>query len=208
MHCGNCSHENTTDAKLCSECGAALATLCPSCDAEQSPGSRFCNQCGTQLPGGAASGEHTTPDPTAVRKNVTALFGYLVGSTSFGEQVDAEATRAVMADYSEMLRSTIEDHAGTVVKFMGDGVMAVFGIPEVAEDDALRAVAAAAELQHRFRSFAEDVRNRRGVELGLRVGVSRRHWTSRATATRPPRSLRSTARCESQSSQLAATTCS
>ena len=119
MDCGNCSHENETSAKFCSECGAPLALRCVSCDAVQPAGSKFCNQCGTPVGKATASTEAaTTPESTAVRKNVTALFGDLVGSTSFGEQVDPEATRAVMAEYFELLRSTIEDHAGTVAKFM------------------------------------------------------------------------------------------
>ena len=108
----------------------------------------------------------------AVRKSVTALFGDLVGSTSFGEQVDPEAVRAALAPYFDILRSTIEHHAGAVVKFTGDGIMAIFGLPEVAEDDALRAVAAGLEIQRRFRAFAESVRDRHGVELGMRVGIN------------------------------------
>ena len=84
----------------------------------------------------------------------------------------AEAARAALAPYFEILRSTIKDHAGTVVKFTGDGVLAIFGVPEVAEDDALRAVAAGLELQQRFRAFADSVRDQHGVELGMRVGIN------------------------------------
>lgn len=171
MHCSDCSHENAPKAKFCSECGGAMALRCTSCDAVQPSDSKFCNQCGTRFIVGAAA-ERPVSESTAVRKNVTALFGDLVGSTSFGEQVDAETARTVMADYFELVRSAIENHAGTVVKFMGDGVMAVFGIPEVAEDDAVRAVTAGLELQQRFRAFADDVRRQRGVELGLRIGVN------------------------------------
>ncbi len=103
---------------------------------------------------------------------MTALFADLVGSTSFAERVDPEAVRSSLAPYFAMLQSTIDDHAGSVVKFLGDGVLALFGVPEVAEDDALRAVAAGVELQRRFRSFADDIRERHGVELGLRVGIN------------------------------------
>lgn len=177
MDCGSCRRHNEPGAKFCSECGAPLATRCRSCSAEQPADAKFCNQCGSSI-GPAASATETSPTRTlppgqvAVRKNVTALFGDLVGSTSFGEQVDPEAARAVMAGYFAMLRSTIEGHAGSVAKFTGDGVMAVFGIPEVAEDDALRAVAAGLELQRRFRGFADSVREQHGIELGLRVGVN------------------------------------
>jgi class 3 adenylate cyclase/ketosteroid isomerase-like protein/tetratricopeptide (TPR) repeat protein len=103
---------------------------------------------------------------------VTAVFADLVGSTAFAERLDPEAVRAGLAPYFGLLQSTIDGHAGTVVKFLGDGMFALFGVPEVAEDDALRAVTAAVELQRRFRSFADEIRDRHGVELGLRVGVN------------------------------------
>ena len=74
----------------------------------------------------------------AVRKTVTVLLVDLGGSTSFGERTDAELARTVMAEYHVVLQQVIDDHAGTVAKFMGDGMMATFGIPEVAEDDAAR----------------------------------------------------------------------
>ena len=175
MGCGSCGHGNEANAKFCGECGALLMARCGSCEAEQPPGAKFCNQCGSPISATSA------PEPAAaqlalvtnaVRKNVTALFGDLVGSTAFGERVDPEAARSSLAPYFEILRSTIEDHAGTVIKFTGDGVMAIFGLPEVAEDDALRAVAAGLELQRRFRGFAESVRDQHGVELGLRVGIN------------------------------------
>lgn len=176
MECGICRHDNETDSKFCAECGALLAPCCPSCEAEQPAGAKFCNQCGSSMVAGVApvpGAAPPAPTPTtAVRKSVTALFGDLVGSTSFGEQVDPEAARAALAPYFEILRSTIEDHAGTVAKFTGDGIMAIFGIPEVAEDDALRAVAAGLEIQRRFRAFAESVRDRHGVVLGMRVGIN------------------------------------
>ena len=175
MTCGTCRHDNELNAKFCSECGAALALCCSECGAEQLAGSKFCNQCGSSLTGTTAAPPPPTaslPADSAVRKQVTALFADLVGATSFGERVDPEAARAALSSYFEILRSAIEDHAGTVVKFTGDGVMAMFGVPEVAEDDALRAVAAGRELQQRFLAFAERVREQHGVELGLRVGIN------------------------------------
>jgi class 3 adenylate cyclase len=171
MECGTCHHDNETDAKFCGECGAPLAARCPACDARQPPGSKFCNQCGTPMPGAPAPAASAPAMPSAVRKQVTALFADLVGSTAFGERVDPEAARAALAPYFEIIRATVEGNAGTVVKFTGDGVMAIFGIPEVAEYDAERAVAAALELQRRFRGYAESVRDRHALELGLLVGI-------------------------------------
>jgi class 3 adenylate cyclase/tetratricopeptide (TPR) repeat protein len=111
------------------------------------------------------------PD-TAVRKTVTVLFADLGGSTSFGERTDAELARVVMARYHATLQEVIDAHGGTVAKFMGDGMMATFGIPEIAEDDAVRAVQAGAELQQRFSAFATEVADRHGEILTLRVGIN------------------------------------
>ena len=110
-------------------------------------------------------------EPTAVRKTVTVLFADLGGSTSFGERTDAELAREVMARYHAILQEVIDAHGGTVAKFMGDGMMATFGIPEIAEDDA-RAVRAGAELQQRFFAFATEVADRHGEILTLRVGIN------------------------------------
>lgn len=171
MQCGACGHDNNSEAKFCAECGTPLAASCASCGAEQPPDAKFCIQCGTAVRALTTTG---SPDiaPGAVRKQVSALFADLIGSTSFGEQVDPEAARAALAPYFDILKSTIEDHAGTVAKFTGDGVMAPFGVPEIAEDDALRAVNSGLELQRRFVAFAEQVREQHGIELGMRVGVN------------------------------------
>ncbi len=171
MICGTCRHANQPTAKFCSECGTALALGCPSCGKVAAPAAKFCDACGASLSASPAASAAAV-GPGATRKLVTALFADLAGSTSFAERVDDEAVRSTLAGYFTMLRSTIEDHAGSVVKFLGDGMLALFGVPEVAEDDALRAVAAGVELQRRFRSFAIEVRERHGVDLGLRVGIN------------------------------------
>ncbi len=112
---------------------------CPSCGSENTDGARFCSSCGASL----AAPERTRES----RKVVTILFCDLVGSTALGESTDPEALRARMRRYFEDLRAIIERHGGTVEKFVGDAVMAVFGIPVAHEDDALRAVRAASEMR-------------------------------------------------------------
>ncbi|MEM7285308.1 MAG: AAA family ATPase [Actinomycetota bacterium] len=113
-----------------------------------------------------------TPESVAVRKTVTALFCDLVGSTAFGEKVDPEAARESMNRYFAMARTAIEDNGGTVAKFVGDGVMALWGVPEVAEDDAAQAVRAGLDLQEAFTGIRDYIRDRHGVALGLRVGIN------------------------------------
>jgi class 3 adenylate cyclase/tetratricopeptide (TPR) repeat protein len=132
--------------------------------------------CGTALTGGAPATASATAAPAAapaaVRKTVTVLFADLGGSTGFGERKDAEIARQVLARYHALLQETIDAHGGTVAKFMGDGMMATWGIPEISEDDARRAVAAGADLQVRFEKLARDIEDRHGELLSLRVGIN------------------------------------
>jgi class 3 adenylate cyclase/tetratricopeptide (TPR) repeat protein len=107
-----------------------------------------------------------------VRKSVTVLFADVTGSTALGEQLDPESLRRVMARYFEVARSCLERHGGTVEKFIGDAVMAVFGVPTVHEDDALRAVRAAAELRGDLASLNDELERDYGVSLELRTGVN------------------------------------
>ena len=113
--------------------------VCPSCGRENPDEFAFCGHCGAALAAASAARE--------VRKTVTVLFADVVDSTSLGESRDPERVRAQMGRWFEQARQTIEGHGGTVEKFAGDAVMAVFGVPVVHEDDALRAVRSAEELR-------------------------------------------------------------
>jgi class 3 adenylate cyclase/tetratricopeptide (TPR) repeat protein len=107
-----------------------------------------------------------------VRKTVTVLFADVTGSTALGERLDPESLRRVMARYFEVARTCLERHGGTVEKFIGDAVMAVFGVPTVHEDDALRALRAAAELRDSLASVNEELERDYRVSLLLRTGVN------------------------------------
>lgn len=173
MTCTGCGGQNRNDARFCASCGAPLANTCGSCGRELAVDARFCDGCGTAV--AAAEGPRTQPSASvddAVRKVVTVLFCDVVGSTAFAERVDAEAAREVMAVYHAASREAIEAHGGTVAKFIGDGVMATFGLPEVADDDAERAVVAGLELQRRFAPIRDRVAEQHRVDLALRVGVN------------------------------------
>ena len=106
------------------------------------------------------------------RKTVTIVFADVTGSTALGEQTDPEAMRRIMERYFEEMRSVLEKHGGTVEKFIGDAVMAVFGIPQVHEDDALRAVRAAAEMRERLATLNEEFERQRGIAIAVRTGVN------------------------------------
>ena len=106
------------------------------------------------------------------RRVVTILFSDLKGSTSLGEQLDSESLREVMSRYFDVMRDVIEGHGGTVEKFIGDAVMAVFGLPTVNEDDALRAVQAAGEMRTALRTLNVELQDHWGVTLANRTGVN------------------------------------
>jgi class 3 adenylate cyclase len=106
------------------------------------------------------------------RRTVTLLFTDVTGSTAMGEQLDPEAYRGVMGRYFAVARSAVERHGGTVEKFVGDAVLAVFGIPQVREDDALRAVRAASELNEAVVVLSERLLAELGVRLAIRTGVN------------------------------------
>jgi class 3 adenylate cyclase/tetratricopeptide (TPR) repeat protein len=113
-----------------------------------------------------------TDHPGEVRKTVTVLFCDVTGSTSLGEQLDPESLRSLMSRFFEDMRVVLERHGGTVEKFIGDAVMAVFGIPAVHEDDALRAVRAAAEMRDALASLNKELERDRGVTIESRIGVN------------------------------------
>jgi class 3 adenylate cyclase len=106
------------------------------------------------------------------RKTVTIVFADVTGSTALGERLDPESLRHVMQRYFEEMRVVLEHHGGTVEKFIGDAVMAVFGVPQVHEDDALRAVRAAEEMRDRLGTLNEDLERDWGVRLEIRTGVN------------------------------------
>ena len=107
-----------------------------------------------------------------VRKTVTVLFCDITGSTSLGEQLDPESLRSLMSRFFEEMQAVLERHGGTVEKYIGDAVMAVFGIPAVHEDDALRAVRAAAEMRDALASLNKELERDRGVTIASRIGVN------------------------------------
>jgi class 3 adenylate cyclase/tetratricopeptide (TPR) repeat protein len=137
--------------------------LCPRCGRENADGSRFCGACGAGL------SEHESRE---VRKTVTVLFADVTGSTALGERLDPESFRRVMARYFDAARSCLEHHGGTVEKFIGDAVMAAFGVPVVHEDDALRALRAAVDLRESLVSLNSELEHSYGVTLALRTGVN------------------------------------
>src|SRR4051794_40492966 len=123
--------------------------ICQNCGQDNPENARFCLACGTAFAAAEPARE--------VRKTVTILFSDVTGSTAMGERLDPESMRRVMSTYFDRMRVVIESHGGKVEKFIGDAVMAVFGIPVVHEDDALRAVRAAAEMREELATLNQEM---------------------------------------------------
>jgi class 3 adenylate cyclase len=117
-------------------------------------------------------GAPITPAAPERWKLATLVFCDLSGSTAMGERMDAEAVRSLMLAYFHEMRGALERHGGTVEKFVGDAVLAVFGVPEAHEDDALRACRAALEMQARLAALNQELERRFGTRITLRIGVN------------------------------------
>ena len=175
MVCSNCGTENQPGRKFCGGCAAPLALSCPSCGALNDPDMRFCGECATPLlvgitpspaktvrPGPASA----SATPVSERRLVTILFADLVGFTTLAEGRDAEDTRELLSRYFDLSRDVIGRYGGTVEKFIGDAVMAVWGAPTAHEDDAERAVRAALDLVGAVGSLGPTIEARAGVLTG------------------------------------------
>jgi len=141
----------------------AAGLLCESCGTELPPDSRFCNKCAAPVRPAATAAEY---------KQVTVLFADAVHSMDIAAAVGAERLREIMTELVERSAAVVKRYGGTVDKFTGDGIMAVFGAPVALEDHAVRACLAALGVQEEVKRLAVDIQERDGVELQLRVGLN------------------------------------
>jgi class 3 adenylate cyclase len=165
MECPRCGAENRDGAKFCAKCGHGLALACPSCGAAYQADDAFCVECGTPL---QAQAPVERAAPVAERRLVSVLFADLVGFTTLSESRDAEETRELLSRYFDSCRRLISLYGGTVEKFIGDAVMAVWGTPVATEDDAERAVRAALDLTAAVSALGDEVK---APDLRARAGV-------------------------------------
>ncbi len=145
--------------------GPPAGSPCPECSEPNGERARFCTTCGS---GRAVA----IPWPLQVRKTVTVLFCDVTGSTTLGESQDPERVRRVMTRYFDETRSAVERRGGRVEKYIGDAVMAVFGVPALHEDDALRALRAAAELREVLGTLNDELERTVGVRIEVHTGVN------------------------------------
>jgi len=189
MRCPNCQTLNPINAKFCLECGNRLI-ICPNCGTINLPVAKFCIECGTalQLRGDtntalpAISSEratHTPPTtevllPPEERRVVTVMFADIIGSTPMAARMDPEDMRAILTGYFNLMTQQIRKHGGTVEKYIGDAVMAVFGTPITHEDDPDRAIRAALDMDAALTSFNEQrqVLDSDAIHLQMRIGIN------------------------------------
>ncbi|HVC15584.1 MAG TPA: adenylate/guanylate cyclase domain-containing protein [Acidimicrobiales bacterium] len=179
QHCESCGTDNPPAAKFCGGCGNVLAPSCPSCGAAGRPSDRFCLECGSSLagtgdgegpsaPGAPLSTAERPSSAVSERRVCSVLFADLVEFTPFSESRDPEEVRELLSRYFDVARRTITRYGGTVEKFIGDAVMAVWGTPVAQEGDTERAVRAALDLVEGVRVLGEEAG---APGLGARAGV-------------------------------------
>jgi class 3 adenylate cyclase/tetratricopeptide (TPR) repeat protein len=182
LTCPSCGAQNEDGRKFCGDCAARLSVTCPACGTANAPTAKFCGECAAPLrtdvaTGGAeAAGRSAAHAPTvqlggdggpaAERRLVSVLFADLVGFTPFSEERDAEEVREILGRYFDLASEVISRYGGTIEKFIGDAVMAVWGTPVAREDDAERAVRAGLELVDAVHRLGPSMQARCGVLTG------------------------------------------
>ncbi|MDQ2904427.1 MAG: AAA family ATPase [Chloroflexota bacterium] len=193
MRCPNCQTINPPHAKFCLECGNRLV-VCPNCGTINVPAAKFCIECGTPLvsrTGNSAAASlidsnntsgnnrRTQPlpdvlEPPEERRVVTIMFADITGSTPLADHLDPEEMRAILSSYFNLMTEQIRRHGGTVEKYIGDAVMAVFGLPSAHEDDPDRAIRATLDMQRALARFnaLRKARDPHVVPLQMRIGIT------------------------------------
>ncbi len=195
MKCSKCGFENDADAEFCENCGIALAQICPHCSAALKPGAIFCKKCGN--PVRSLRSEATQQDRIAElrksipidlkekikessaqiegeRKPVTILFTDIVGSTAMAEKLDPEEWKEIVSGAHQRVSQAVYRYEGTIAQLLGDGVLAFFGAPVTHEDDPIRAVYAALDIQQSICQYALELKGSVDgfqMRIGLNTGL-------------------------------------
>jgi class 3 adenylate cyclase len=188
--CFRCQHQNRPQAKFCEQCGGSLGNRCPSCAASVSPGATFCSECGFSLSTVMIGAAIRTPQSTyapkhlkrpvltsksSVRgegKQVTVLFCDIVQSTRLAELLGPEQMHELLDRALKIMADAVRRYEGTVNRFLGDGLMALFGAPLAIENNALRAVEAAIAIRKAVKRFSRQIKREKKVAITVRMGLN------------------------------------
>ena len=176
MECPSCQHENPPQSKFCFECGAGLELTCPKCGISLPTGVKFCNGCGHDLSQPATPSDTPTKPaepsaPTGERRRATVLFSDLSGFTAMTEKLDPEEVQGLMRRLKDRAVEIVEAHGGIVSQFVGDEVLALFGIPTAHEDDPVRAVKTARQIHALAHELSSEVEEEIGLPLRMHTGI-------------------------------------
>lgn len=164
MICPACGHLNLEGSLYCSQCGQELGDLCSNCGAILPPDASYCRICGE--PTARISVPHKE------RRLVTVLFADLIDSTELGESLDPEQYGSVLSTFFDSMREEIEAEGGVVEKFIGDAILAAFGVPVAHEDDPARALKAALRMRQRLIEVNDKLGQSLGIAVEVRMGVN------------------------------------
>ena len=170
MKCPECQFDNKKEAKFCKKCGTKLEFTCPSCGHSYEEDSLFCEQCGQRLE--EAIGEKLVPERESERKHVTVLFSDLSGYTAMSEKLDPEELKEITSRIFGEISNVINKYEGFVEKFVGDAVMALFGVPKAHEDDPVRAIRAAKEIHDLVDANSPEIEKRIGQPISMHTGIN------------------------------------
>jgi class 3 adenylate cyclase/tetratricopeptide (TPR) repeat protein len=171
MECPTCSFQNQEGIKFCGKCGERLSTTCPNCKFVNSSQFKFCGKCGHRINQNHEL-EKEQKNTKSERKHVTVFFADLSGYTAMTERLDPEDVRTILNQVFKKISGIIEKFDGFIERYIGDSVMAVFGIPKAHEDDPVRAINAAIEIHDAMKSMSPWIQEKIGRQVFMHTGIN------------------------------------
>ena len=171
MKCPKCQFDNNQEAKFCKKCGTELKLTCLSCGHFHERDSLFCEQCGRMLKEVAPS-ESKLKKADGERKHITVLFSDISGYTALCEKLDPEETKEIISQVFAEISRIITKYEGFIEKFVGDGVMALFGVPKGHEDDPIRAIKSAQEIHEKVETLSPEFEKKIGQTISMHSGIN------------------------------------
>ena len=172
MKCPECYSDIPEGMKFCGRCGRALEIVCTHCKGVNPPHFKFCGECGQPLATFSTIQQHEMSVSEGERKHVTVLFSDLSGYTSLSEKLDPEEVKGIMNRIFGQITKVVSHHEGTIEKFIGDAIVAFFGIPKAHEDDPVRAIRTAFDIHEIVHNISPEFEGKIGRPLSMHTGIN------------------------------------